>query len=241
MSRHHFYILILSLFLWTACGDEIVEEPPVEKEFELYDTVAYEACADVCANSPDRGKSVGVFGGSISSLPATQVATVFWRTRLGMKVTSYGKRGAGFVVPTKNISDQVAVAGRHDIFIFWCSSNDYSYNHPNTTVAMQNEAMRKCIQTIRNKYPASKIYIFTPLKGFCNKWWRSLSQFAYGQMDLAKEMGLKCCNLYDLDYNTDETVSIFYQEDKVHPNETGYYNFGWRMLYFLATEKNVGD
>ena len=238
MSRSPVLVLIISILSLCACekGAEEDNVPVV-----LYDSVAYEACLEVCDTSFNRNKTVAVFGGSISSMSQSEKAKNLWREHLGMKVVTFGVGSAGFVNPDNNIKMQIQRAGKFDIYILWCSTNDFTYDYPHTTVAMQNEKMNECIDMLQTKNPQAKIYVFTSLKGFLNKGWTALADFANGQMKVAQNRGLKYLNLYNLDYNTEARASLFYQSDKVHPNSNGYYNFGWRILYFLATEKMLAS
>ena len=45
-------------------------------------------------SSFNYGKSVAVFGGSVSVIPASDSAKIFWQKYLGMKVTNFGVSGA---------------------------------------------------------------------------------------------------------------------------------------------------
>jgi hypothetical protein len=59
-------------------------------------------------NSLNYGKSVAVFGGSVSVIPASETAKDIWRERLGMSVTTYGVSGAGFSsLQGKSLQQQV--------------------------------------------------------------------------------------------------------------------------------------
>jgi hypothetical protein len=50
----------------------------------------------VIKNSLNYGKSVAVFGGSVSVIPESENAKIMWKERLGMSVTNFGVGGAGF-------------------------------------------------------------------------------------------------------------------------------------------------
>ncbi|HEX5555831.1 MAG TPA: hypothetical protein VFX43_21490, partial [Chitinophagaceae bacterium] len=73
------------------------------------------------------GKSVAVFGGSVSEIPASDSAKVLWKRYLGMDVTNFGVGGAGFSsLQGKSMQQQVDEAGVFDIYILWASTNDYT-------------------------------------------------------------------------------------------------------------------
>ena len=81
--------------------------------------------------SKNFGKTVGVFGGSISVYPESKVAKDIWRNYLDLKITDYGYPGAGFSNlqdPVNSIQRQVDRAAVHDIYILWASLNDYGNN-----------------------------------------------------------------------------------------------------------------
>lgn len=64
------------------------------------------------------GKSVAVFGGSVSVIPASDTAKALWKEYLGMTVTNYGVGGAGFSsLQGKSLQQQVNEAGVFDINI----------------------------------------------------------------------------------------------------------------------------
>src|SRR5665213_1056667 len=75
------------------------------------------------------GKSVAVFGGSVSVIPVSDSAKVLWKRCLGMTVTNFGVSGAGFSsLQGKSLQQQVNEAGVFDIYVLWASTNDYT-NH----------------------------------------------------------------------------------------------------------------
>ncbi len=75
------------------------------------------------------GKSVAVFGGSVSVIPVSDSAKIMWKKYLGMTITNYGVPGAGFSsLQGKSLQQQVDEAGVFDIYILWASTNDYT-NH----------------------------------------------------------------------------------------------------------------
>lgn len=77
----------------------------------------------------NKGKSIGVFGGSLSVNPESETAKSIWKKMLGVTVTTYGVGGAGFSsLQGTSIQQQVDGAAVHDIYILWCSTNDYNGN-----------------------------------------------------------------------------------------------------------------
>ena len=83
-------------------------------------------------NSMNYGKTVAVFGGSVSVIPPSDSAKVLWEKHLGLKITNYGVPGAGFSsLQGKSLQKQVDEAGVFDIYILWASTNDYTNKREN--------------------------------------------------------------------------------------------------------------
>lgn len=83
-------------------------------------------------SSPNYGKSIAVFGGSFSVIPASNTAKDYWRQKLGLTITNYGVSGAGFRKSTSeanNIMRQVdraiASGNTYGIWLLWASTNDF--------------------------------------------------------------------------------------------------------------------
>ena len=98
--------------------------------FSFYELKAENVCrmeSDTAfCSAKNYGKSVAVFGGSLSVFPESEAAKDLWRQQLGMKVTNYGVGGAGFSsLQGKSLQEQVREAGIHDVYILWASTNDY--------------------------------------------------------------------------------------------------------------------
>jgi hypothetical protein len=73
------------------------------------------------------GKSVAVFGGSVSMVRASDSAKILWKRYLDMTVTNFGVPGAGFSsLQGKSMQQQVNEAGVFDIYVLWASTNDYT-------------------------------------------------------------------------------------------------------------------
>src|SRR5690348_14748384 len=111
MKKIHF-ILFVSIFLWENTQSQSFSRNPLSASFNY-------------------GKSVAVFGGSVSVIPASDSAKILWQRYLGMKVTNFGVGGAGFSSRQgKSLQQQVDEAGVFDIYILWASTNDYTDHRP---------------------------------------------------------------------------------------------------------------
>ncbi len=82
-----------------------------------------------CKVDAEDSLSIGVFGGSISSAPESEVAKKMWKDHLiiKVKITTCGISGMGFSSLTStedNIPMQIAREKPFDIYILWASTND---------------------------------------------------------------------------------------------------------------------
>ena len=77
--------------------------------------------------TPNFGKSIAVFGGSLSVNDESDAAKQMWADLLDAEITTYGAGGAGFSLEQGySIQHQVDTAGLHDIYILWASTNDFT-------------------------------------------------------------------------------------------------------------------
>ena len=220
-------ILILAFFMLNTMAI---------RAYELLDSAVYKACPTVCDFAENRGKTVGVFGGSFACINESETAKNLWREYLGMQVTTYAKSGAGFCVPNNMFKTQIQQAGIHDIYILWCSSNDSSRETP---IETQNAAIVEAIDMLRQKNPQAKIYLFSMMKAYSKAAWvQTVDIYKNAQISTAQSCGVPYVDLCDLPFTGSENAAVLCQKDKVHPSSDGYYNFGWNMLYLLATDHN---
>lgn len=180
-------ILIFCMIPFTACTQ--AEEPfdeliPLEDYSIFIQDSEQEAifmqAIQACQTSIHQGKSIGVFGGSLSSLPESDIAKGLWMKYLKTTIKTYGSPGSGFCTKEHNIQQQVDNAGIHDIYILWASTNDYTsllpvglptdyteYDRFNTSRQYtQCGGINYCIKQLREKNPECTIYLFTSLKFF---------------------------------------------------------------------------
>ena len=232
---------------------------------ELVDSVLMQKVAEKCRYSENRGKTVGVFGGSLSVNKESQAAKLMWRQYLNMNVTDYGHGGYGFSSLQGSIIDQVNRAKPHDIYILWASTNDYTNNREpgtpedyteedgfdETKLVTQCGGMNYCIRKLRQINPRAKIYIFGSLKfwyyrdgntkrtGDVNKTGHPFSHYIDLQRQVAERQGVKFFDQDKIPVVTPQTKDRFYMSDNLHMTYDGYANVGVYQLYFLATEKNL--
>lgn len=130
----------------------------------------------------EKNISIAVFGGSISSPEfGSFVAQNIWKSEIpNLVIFNYGIGGAGFAIGGSNtIPNQVKNAlevRRHDMYILWCSTNDYNnmipYGEINyevdciENINSQSEGINYCINEIRKYDNQAKILLFTSLRYF---------------------------------------------------------------------------
>lgn len=200
------------------------------------------------------GKSVAVFGGSVSVIPPSDSAKILWKERLGMSIVNYGVPGAGFSsLQGKSLQQQVDEAGVFDIYILWASTNDYtnkrevgSYTdftefdgYDSSKLTTQAGGINYCIKKIYELNPKAQIYFFTSSKAFND----------HGAYDPAVPDGMvryvdmqkQICELHGIPYLDQFTLGGYnvynkdlYYVDPIHMNADGYKKLGELQVAFLA-------
>jgi hypothetical protein len=200
------------------------------------------------------GKSVAVFGGSVSVIPASDSAKILWKRHLGMTITNFGVPGAGFSsLQGKSLQQQVDEAVVFDIYILWASTNDYtnkreigSYtdytefdNYDKEKLTTQAGGINYCIKRIYEINPNAVIYFFTSSKAFVDR--GAYDPFYINGMVEYVEMQKKICELHGiplLDQFSLGGYNIFnkdlYYRDPIHMNILGYKKLGELQVSFLA-------
>ncbi|MDG1278700.1 MAG: SGNH/GDSL hydrolase family protein [Algoriphagus sp.] len=205
-------------------------------------------------HSLNYGKSIAVFGGSVSVIPASDSAKILWEERLGMTITNYGVPGAGFSsLQGKSLQQQVDEAGVFDIYILWASTNDYTNNRENgsytdyTTfdgfnpekLKTQAGGINYCIKKIYELNPNATIYFFTSSKAFMDR--GGYDPLEPNGMVSYVNMQKKICELHGIPYLDQFTLGGYnsynqslYYRDPIHMNVEGYKKLGALQVAFLA-------
>ena len=230
---------------------------------ELVDSSLLVPVIEKCRFSPQRGKSVAIFGGSLSVNKESEAAKLMWRRYLNMKVTDYGHGGHGFSSLQGSVIDQVKSARKHDICILWASTNDFTNNRepgtPNdyteadhydeSKLVTQCGGLNFCIRHLRQLNPKATIYIFgalpfwrnsgcyDPQSQEFNQTGHNFFHYVNLQRQVAKQQGVAFFDQFSLPILSPDTKNLFYLGDDLHMNYNGYANVGLYQLYFLATEK----
>ncbi|OOG77478.1 SGNH/GDSL hydrolase family protein [Algoriphagus sp. A40] len=204
--------------------------------------------------SYNYGKSVAVFGGSVSVIPPSDIAKNMWKERLGMTITTYGVGGAGFSsLQGKSLQQQVDEAGVFDIYILWASTNDYtnkrevgSYTdftefdgYDSSKLITQAGGINYCIKKIYAINPNAQIYFFTSSKAFNDR--GAYDPLAADGMAAYVAMQKQICELHGIPYLDQFTLGGYnmynkhlYYVDPIHMNSEGYRQLGELQVAFLA-------
>lgn len=205
-------------------------------------------------DSFNYGKSVAVFGGSVSVIPESDSAKIMWEKQLGMTITNYGVPGAGFSsLQGKSLQQQVDEAGLFDIYILWASTNDYtnhravgSYtdytefdNYDEGKLLTQAGGINYCIKNIYELNPNAVIYFFTSSKAFNDR--GGYDPFYAQGMNQYVEMQKKVCELHGIPFLDQFLLGGYnvynkhlYYRDAIHMNALGYKKLGELQVSFLA-------
>jgi lysophospholipase L1-like esterase len=205
-------------------------------------------------DSYNYGKTVAVFGGSVSVIPASNSAKKLWEESLGMSITNYGVGGAGFSsLQGKSLQQQVDEAGVFDIYILWASTNDYTNDREvgaytdytefdgfdASKLSTQAGGINYCIKRIYEINPKAIIYFFTSSKAFNNR--GAYDPFFETGMSRYVDMQKKVCELHGIPYLDQFSMGGFniynkhlYYRDNIHMNDLGYQKIGVTQVSFLA-------
>lgn len=208
----------------------------------------------IFSKSFNYGKSVAVFGGSVSVIPESDSAKIMWENHLGLRITNYGVPGAGFSsLQGKSIQKQVDEAGVFDIYILWASTNDYTHKrsvgsytdytefdaYDRAKLLTQAGGINYCIKKIYELNPKASIYFFTSSKAFNTR--GGYDPFYANGINQYVDMQKKVCELHGipiLDQFSLGGYNVFnkhiYYRDAIHMNALGYKKIGELQVPFLA-------
>ena len=216
--------------------------------------ISFSLSAQELKSSLNYGKTVAVFGGSVSVIPPSDSAKILWKERLGMKITNYGVPGAGFSsLQGKSLQKQVDEAGVFDIYILWASTNDYTNKRENgsytdftefdgydsTKLTTQAGGINYCIKKIYELNPKAQIYFFTSSKAFNDR--GAYDPDVENGMARYVEIQKQICELHGIPYLDQFTLGGYnvynkdlYYVDPIHMNGEGYKKLGALQVAFLA-------
>jgi len=242
----------IAVFGWGPAGKNVpgVINPQTEKG-------AYEG-------HKNYGKSIGVFGGSLSVNVESNSAKQIWANELHSVVTTYGVGGAGFAKGQGyDLQKQVDEAGVHDIYVLWASTNDYTnsqdigtwtdytaldgYNEDNRYT--QCGGINYCIKTLLEKNPRAEIYFFTSFRFFSkeeghnpfsenvNATGNNFAAYVKGQKDCCEYFCIPVLDQFNLQGINEYNYKEYYKNDSLHMTDDGYLKVGPVQAAFLADGK----
>jgi len=199
-------------------------------------------------HSPNFGKRVAVFGGSLSVLPESDTAKQIWADLLDAEITTYGVGGAGFSANQGySLQRQVDTAGVYDIYVLWASTNDFFGKHDcgspsdyttedgfdQAKLSTQCGGINYCIKILLEKNPRAKIYFFTSLRCFCAEQAR-FAEYVDAQIRCCERSAVAVLDQYHLQGVNEFNYSLYYMPDKLHMNSEGYRRIAYMQADFLA-------
>lgn len=193
---------------------------------------------------PELSKlSVGVFGGSVSSVETSEAAKTMWIKEFGFKVSTHGVGGAGFsnITSSQNIPQQISNAPVYDVYILWASTNDAVKgasvgNLDTEDLSTQNGGILKCISLIKEKNENAQILFFISMYRF-DKYHDVLTPFIEAQKNLCKQLDIPYLDQSTF-YNEDNYQN-YYLEDKIHLTRSGYTKIAPYQIEFLIKNLNI--
>jgi hypothetical protein len=206
------------------------------------------------SSSFNYGKTVAVFGGSVSVIPESDSAKDIWTDSLGLQITNYGVSGAGFSsLQGKSMQQQIDESGRFDIYVLWASTNDYTNKREigaytdytefdqfdQRALETQAGGINYCLKKIYDLNPKAQIYFFTSSKAF-NERGGYDPNFEGGMVDYVAMQKI-ICELHGIPFLDQFTLAGFnsynrgiYYNDPIHMNVAGYRKLGALQTEFLA-------
>lgn len=214
--------------------------------------------------SPNYGKSIAIFGGSFSRIEASNICKEYWKQNLDITWVDYGINGAGFSNLAQDPSiqyetDQCRAQNTiYDIYLLWCSSNDFVKVGDNIGSATdyteadgfdpakldtQFGGMNYCYKCILEMNPDAQILLFTSLPVFSMgasgyetnyTYGIGLQQYVDAQIEWAQSHNVHYLDLFRLSRFNCSNYLQFYQHDALHLNDEGYEHLNEITSLFIA-------
>ena len=201
--------------------------------------------------SRNYGKTVGVLGGSFATTTYAKTAINFWKEKLNLTINDYAVGGAGFTVGT-TFNTQASSATVADIYVIWCSTNDFTKGGTIGTSAdaagtnTQWGAFKEVLATLYSKNPNAKICLFTSSPhltqakgneegiGTEGSQEYTLRQFVEAQVDMCKMYSIPCLDQYFSAGQNSFNKSLVCRSGDFHLTAFGYSMLYPKQAEFLA-------
>jgi len=202
--------------------------------------------------SENYGKSVVALGGSFATTGYAQRAYDIWNEKLGLSYKSVAVGGAGFCVGSTFVT-QATNAPVADIYVIWCSTNDFANGKPigtkdddYATTPTQWSAFKKVIETLYTKNPNAKICLFTSSPHLTNAKGNEegigsassltpLKEYVDAQIAVCKHYSIPVLDQYYQSNHNSFTKSLVCKSGDFHLTPYGYEVMAGRQLQMLAS------
>ena len=222
---------------------------------------AVQATEGICL----KGKSIAIIGGSLSCRNEVRVLKQLIYDHMGQpNIFNYGKGGCGCATSNISFQNLISQCGIHDIYIIWCSTNDYATGVPigekddYTAKDGFNINKRKnqcgglnyCIQYLKRLNPKALIIGYTSLQFFGSNANRpdgylenisadngqdiTFYDYMSIQAEVFEQNNIPYLHQWNLQLFTKETYTSYYLSDGWHLSKAGYFLLGCEHLKFLS-------
>ncbi|MCD8304383.1 MAG: SGNH/GDSL hydrolase family protein [Prevotellaceae bacterium] len=230
-----------------------------------YPEAGYKELAEAADTIYDwAGKSIAVLGGSLAANDGGDVCKSLYCKLLHCSpIVTYARGGFGFATKGYSVLDFLPYLGQHDIYILWCSTNDYNTGIPVGEPTDYTEAdgfneknaetqcggMNKCIRSIREAYPGALVVGFTSLPFFgeeasredgysaaakpCKGQDVNFSEYIEKQKETFERADVPYFDQFAYGLFDIENYTTFYVTDGFHLNRDGYFLLGCKQVAFF--------
>ncbi len=210
------------------------------------------------------GKSIAVMGGSLAANNEADAAKSLYLQLLHCSsVVTYARGGMGYATADYRITDFLPLLSQHDIYVLWCSTNDYGTGVPVGSPTDYTEAdgyneshaetqcggMNKCIRAIRQAFPQATVVGYTSLPFFGSGGSRkdgyleeaspqsgqdiNFSQYVEKQRQVFDAANVPYFDQFACGLFDEDNYSSFYISDGFHLNMDGYFLLGCKQVAFF--------
>ncbi len=269
-------VQLITCALCCACEKEDSPELAIGEKFSpdginlshyilLHPEANLQAALEACEGVNLKGKSIAYIGGSLVALKESNVAKALVYSFLGQPdIYTYARGGHGFSTANGSFKDLVHACRPHDIYILWCSTNDYYMDIPQGEPTHYTEqdgfnpqhsstqcgGMNYCIRYLKALNPNALIIGFTSLPFFGtnahrtegyqensprkNKEGLNYFQYIQAQDAVFTQNCIPYLNQWDKNTFTPDNYIPYYAADGVHMSQNGYFIVGCNQLEFLG-------
>lgn len=269
------YAVIFFALLFVSCDkfseedyfmENLWEDAAFDYEYHnehiiIFDEAQKERVSGLCRQAGNKDKRIAIFGGSHTCSTYSYVYREYLENYLGATISVYGVGGQGYATPKGSVQMQVEQAGEADIYILWCSTNDFAGSIPPGSVTDYTEydnydeenrktqcgGLNYCIRHLKEKNPNAKIYVFGSQKFFTSEIgcvWDSKKKNSLGypyshyislQEECARQAGVPYLDQWNTIPVDVDNYKPYFLSDHLHFSATGYANVALCHLEFLAT------